>query len=515
MELQVKVGRFAREPAEALILPVEGTPSLKSGPLAALDRSLEGLIKQLLASGDFQGRLGETAVLYPQERIGARRLILTGLGPQEDSLDLESARRAGASAARRARELGAPTSGGLTIGLHRGLGPNLAGAAQALVEGVLLALYDYQANQDALSHLILLTEDRPALAEVQRGAEAGRVIGEAVNAARQLINQPANLLTPSKLAQAAQKMASRYGLHCDVLDPTAMKALHMGAMLAVSQGSQEPARFIVLEHKPPKGTADTLVLVGKGITFDSGGISLKEHWGMGVMKDDMSGGAAVLAALQAAAQLALPLHVVGLVPATENLPSGAAYKPGDVITSLSGKTIEVVSTDAEGRMVLADALTYAQRFKPKALIDIATLTSAIRVALGRFAIGAMGNDRALMERLRAAGERSGERIWELPLWDEYQEYIHSDVADMRNSAAPLEGILKSADMAAAGSIAGGMFLKQFAGNSPWAHLDIAGVSWTNREGPYSSHGATGIGVRLLTQFLRDWAAAPRRAKPSG
>jgi leucyl aminopeptidase len=272
-----------------------------------------------------------------------------------------------------------------------------------------------------------------------------------------------------------------------------MKKIGMRALLGVARGSDEPAKFIVLEYRGGMKKESPIVLVGKGLTFDSGGISIKPSENMGEMKSDMAGGAAVMGAVMAVADLELPLNVVGLVPATENLPGGSALKPGDIIQSLSGQTIEVVNTDAEGRLILADALTYAQRFKPAAVIDLATLTGACKIALGDHVIGMLGNDSALKERIRAAGELTGERVWELPLWEDYHELIKSDVADFKNTGGR-----------AGGAITAAVFLSKFAGDAPWVHLDIAGPAWLAKDRPYAPKGATGVGVRLLVQCLRDW-----------
>ncbi|HTG82277.1 MAG TPA: leucyl aminopeptidase, partial [Geobacteraceae bacterium] len=292
----------------------------------------------------------------------------------------------------------------------------------------------------------------------------------------------------------ALEAAGRCGIDCRVLEREEMEREGMAALLAVARGSSQPPRFIILEYRGGGKNARPTVLVGKGITFDSGGISLKPREGMEKMKNDMAGGAAVLGAVTAAARLRLPVNLVGLVPAAENLPGGRAYKPGDLVRSMSGKTIEIVNTDAEGRMILCDALHYAQRYRPAALIDVATLTGACVVALGGFASGLMGNDQGLVRALKQAGEASGERLWELPVWDEYGELMRSDIADLKNAGGPT-----------AGTISAGWFLKQFAGKAKWAHLDIAGTAWEEKGRPYLPKGATGVGVRLLVEYLRDVA----------
>jgi leucyl aminopeptidase len=301
--------------------------------------------------------------------------------------------------------------------------------------------------------------------------------------------QPGNVCTPTYLADRARELAERHGLEITVLDRAAMRAEKMGALLAVAQGSVEEPRFIVLEYRGG-GDAPPVALVGKGVTFDSGGISIKPAASMEEMKYDMSGAAAVLGTFELLGRLRPAINVVGVVPATENLPSGTAVKPGDVVTAQLGKTIEIVNTDAEGRLILADALSYVRRFKPAAILDAATLTGAVVVALGHHAIGLMGTDEGLLGEVRAAGERAGERCWPLPLWDEYRELLKSEIADLKNSGGR-----------SAGAIAGGWFLREFAEGAPWAHLDIAGTAYTDSEGPHQAKGPTAIGVRLFAEFL--------------
>jgi leucyl aminopeptidase len=338
---------------------------------------------------------------------------------------------------------------------------------------------------------------------VEAGASAGIITATAASTARDLVNRPANYATPSDLAEAALDIAAGSdSMRCQILSEEDSAELNMGCFLGVAQGSDEPAAFIVLEHNPDRADLDTIVLVGKGITFDTGGISLKPVESMDRMRGDMAGAAAVLASMYAVTQLDLPLHVVGLAPATENMPSARAYKPGDVLTAMNGKTVEIISTDAEGRLILADALAYAARFEPKAVIDMATLTGASVVALGKgIAAAVFCEDDGLLGRLRSASETSGERIWPMPLYDDYLDKIESLSADLANSGGRGGGVGSSA-----------IFLKQFADGYPWAHIDIAGMSFEERgEGrkrtPMLQKGGTGFGVRLMVQFLRDWAEA--------
>jgi leucyl aminopeptidase len=312
-----------------------------------------------------------------------------------------------------------------------------------------------------------------------------------VNLARDLVSHPGNVVTTGYLAETARKLADRHKLTCEILEMDELERLGMNALVAVGKGSIEPPRLIVLEYRGG-GKERPVVLVGKGITFDSGGISIKPGAGMEEMKTDMAGGAAVLGAMEAAAGLKLPINLVCIIPTAENMPDGKAYKPGDVVTSLSGTTIEITNTDAEGRLVLCDALHFAKKYKPTTMIDLATLTGACVVALGHEASGLMGNDQRLINSLKQAGERCGERVWELPLWDGYGEAMKSDIADLKN-AGSRDG----------GSITAGWFLKQFVGTTRWAHLDIAGTAWSDKARSYSPKGATGVGVRLLIEYLQN------------
>ncbi|MFQ5417533.1 MAG: M17 family metallopeptidase, partial [Myxococcota bacterium] len=330
------------------------------------------------------------------------------------------------------------------------------------------------------------------------------VLAECQNLARQLSNEPGNALPPAAVASAASKMAREVGLRCRVFDVAEMKRRKMGAILAVGQGSTHPPRMVVLEHNAPARRSKsggprrpTVCLIGKGVTFDSGGISIKPSAAMDEMKHDMSGAATVIGVLRACALLKLPLHVVGILGAAENLPSGTAYRPGDILTSASKKTIEVLNTDAEGRVVLADALHFARtEYEPVAMVDVATLTGACVVALGNHASGLFGNEERLIEHLRRAGEVTAERVWPMPLWDGHRKAVESTVADVKNVA----GREAASSTAAA-------FLAAFVGDTPWAHLDIAGTGWTSKTGPYQQRGATGVGVRLLVEALQTWKAS--------
>jgi leucyl aminopeptidase len=478
---------------------------LQPGGLAAeVDRRLGGAITRLLERGDFQGKKDETTLLYPREgEIAAERVVLVGVGKREDYV-VERLRRAVGTAVRAAERIGV-TRLALTMGhvdrLSEHMGAYYAG--RAAVESAVLAAWDFrelrtQVDESAprahVQEVVLLARDQAEAQEFERAGHVGQVAARAENLARELATLPGNIGTPTYLAGVAEEIARAHALDLTVLDRAGMEREGMKALLAVAQGSQQEPRFIVLEyHGAPAGEAP-LVLIGKGITFDSGGISIKPAERMEEMKYDMCGAAGVLAALRAIAELELKANVVGIVPATENLPSGSAVKPGDVIGSLAGKSIEVVNTDAEGRLILSDALAWAQRYHPRAIIDAATLTGACVIALGHHAIGLMGNDGELIDEVRAAGQRVGERCWPLPLWDEYREQLDSPIADLKNTGGR-----------PAGAITAGWFLKEFAGDVPWTHLDIAGTAYRAEALPYLRPGATGIPTRLFIEWVRSRA----------
>jgi leucyl aminopeptidase len=507
MEIAVKAGQIQQEEAELIVVNLFAGVKTPAGATGAVDKALGGLITDLIASGDFKGKLNELAVLYAQGAVPAKRVMIVGLGKEEE-FDLDKVRDAAGSVARRARQLGVRTYSTIVHGGGQ-TGLSVEMASQAVVEGTVLALYKFLKHKSSsdeeepeIEQLTLVEFDADKLSQVEAGARVGQVTAESACLARDLINHPSNVVTPTMLAETARQLAEEHGLRCQVLDEEQMAELGMGALLGVARGTQEPARFIILEHNAGRQDLDTIVLVGKGLTFDSGGISIKASEGMEEMKTDMAGGAVVLATLRAIGILDLPLHVVGLVPATENLPGGRAYKPGDVLQSLSGQTIEVISTDAEGRLILADALAYAQRYEPKAVVDLATLTGACVVALGHMASGLMGTDAELVARLKRASQTTAELAWELPLLRDYYRQIKSEVADVKNVGGR-----------PGGAVTAGAFLSKFAQGQPWAHLDIAGTTWIESDKIYPlrsylpTPGATGAGVRLLVQFLRDWVQA--------
>jgi leucyl aminopeptidase len=457
--------------------------------LAKVDEVAGGALGRLISSGDFTGKRDEIAVVYPPGP--AARILLVGLGKPEE-INRGSIRRAASAAAKRARSLGGPRAAFHLPVESRGSVP-AEEAGQAIAEGLAQGVWQFnemkrppEEKKPVLEGVdVLVPSETDA---VTRGHRTGAAIGAGQTLARGIQVLPGNICTPTFVAQTASDIASRHGFGITVLDKAAIIKEKMGALLAVAQGSNEEPRFIALEYKGSERAP--VVLIGKGVTFDTGGISIKPAQNMEEMKYDMSGAAAVLGTFEALGRLRPPVHVVGLIPTTENMPSGTAVKPGDVITSLSGKTIEVINTDAEGRLILCDALAYAKRYQPACVIDIATLTGAIVVALGHTATGLMGSDDALIEDVRVAGERAGERVWALPLWEEYRDLMKSDIADVKNAGGR-----------PAGSISAGWFLREFVDGFPWAHLDIAGTAYTDRDDAIRVKGPTGIGVRLFTEFV--------------
>jgi leucyl aminopeptidase len=461
---------------------------------------MRGAVSRLIKRGDFTPKPGSTAILYPEAGPAAERVILVGLGGKAD-VTPDRLRLAAARAAVAARTAGATDVAILSEGVD--LEPGMIG--QTIAEGVILGLYRFlrykrseENGKKEVASLSITASGAAQAAEMKKGVRTGEVIAASAVMARDMVNTPAADMTPTVIAGIAKGLGRTHGLRVRVLERDAMRRLGMGALLGVASGSTQPPKFIIVEYRGG-GRRPFIALVGKTITFDSGGISIKPAENMDRMKDDMSGGAAVLGAVRNAAALKLPLNIVALLPATENMPSGSAYKPGDVLHTLSGQTIEILNTDAEGRLILADALAYACRYRPAAIVDIATLTGACRIALGQEAMGMLGNDDALKEKVRAAGERSGERVWELPLWEGYHDQIKSDIADMKNTGGRDGGAITAACL-----------LSKFVQKYPWVHLDIAATAWTDKDRPYTPKGATGIGCRLLTQFLRDSAHEGRK-----
>lgn len=492
MKFSVKLGDPMKHRCSALVVGVleDETPSPH---LTSIDKALDGALSAMRSHREFAGKVNQAHLLHTLGRLPAERILLVGLGKKAD-LCAERLRQ-GAGTALKALKAASVTA---ACSLLHCVAEEADWALKASFEGFALAGYSFDAYKTQmedggkqLEELFILVPDKSLKAGAEKTAEETRIICDGVFFARDLVSHPGNIATPEYLADRALEMSGKLGIRCHVLERSDMEREGMGAILGVAKGSHQAPKLIVLEYSgAPKGKLP-IAFVGKGVTFDSGGISLKPREGMEKMKDDMAGAAAVMGAMMAAAGLKLPINLVAVIPSVENLPGGGAYKPGDILRSMSGRTIEIVNTDAEGRLILCDALHYAQRYKPAALIDVATLTGGCVVALGNIATGIMGNDELLKKGLKRAGDVTGERVWELPLWEEYGELIKSDVADLKNSAGP-----------AAASISAACFLQKFVGKSRWAHLDIAGTAWEDKGRAYQPKGATGVGVRLLVEYLR-------------
>lgn len=497
MKLNVTHGRIENSKADTIIVNLFQDVALPGGATGAVDRALDGAIREIIGNGDHKGKLGEVAVLYPRGEIPAKRVLVVGLGPT-NRFDIESVRQASAAAIKAAQKHNAEDVATIVHGAGIA-GLSVEDSAQATIEASLLANYRFKAEKQAndeqhnITSFSIVEYDDKKLSDIEAGMRVAEAVAQGVFLARDLVNMPPNVATPTKMAKMAESIANAHGMALTVGDRDWAAERDMGAFLAVAKGAGEPPKFIVLEHNRDRVDLDTIVLVGKGITFDTGGISIKPSQNMEAMKSDMGGAAAVLGAMEAIGQLDLPLRVIGIAPCTENMPDAHAYHPADVIKASNGKTIEIISTDAEGRMVLADGLVYAKRFGPKAVIDLATLTGACVVALGQgMAAGLFSTENSLRDKLLQASENTHERVWPLPLWEDYKEAIKSHVADMKNSGGRTGGVASSA-----------IFLKEFT-DYPWVHLDIAGMALTEKDKGYIPTGGTGFGVRLLIDFLRHW-----------
>jgi leucyl aminopeptidase len=495
MDIQVSTGRVGDADVQALAVAVFKDEQAHEGFLQELDAATGGLIKSVIESEELKGKEGETVYVHlgdAHEGLKAKRLLLVGVGERESYKAAQVSQMAGTAArALRARSV-------KTIGLiTRATEGDVEQTAAAAVEGVLMSLFEpdkYRTTdkEERLIERLVLFAQGAGEDALRRGAERGRIIGESVNFTRDLANEPGAYMTPMIMAERARGIASEFGLEVDVLDRERMEGLGMGSLLSVARGSEEPPALIILKYTPEGGgeTGDLLAFVGKGVTFDSGGISLKPGENMELMKYDMTGGATVLGVMRAVAQLKPPMPLLGVVPATENLPSGKATKPGDVVRAMSGKTIEVINTDAEGRLILADAIAYAKKLGATRIIDLATLTGAVSIALGDVNTGILGTDQELIDEVIAAGREVGEKYWQLPLDKEYTKQIKSDIADIKNVGGRK-----------AGTITAAAFLKEFADGVSWAHLDIAGTAWGDDAKPYRAKGPTGVGVRTLLNLI--------------
>ncbi|MEP6620502.1 MAG: leucyl aminopeptidase [bacterium] len=472
--------------APLLVVALAGGEGLDAA-LTPLDAALGGALTRSLERRDFRGGRDETLHLVGAA-TGPGRVLMIGLGTPVDRAS--ALRRAGALAARQAGRMG-------TGSLSMYAGALSSSEAEALAVGLAAGAWEYTDTKtpapedDRRAPLVTATIHGADTASLEQGVSNGSAIAEGHALARTLGMMPGNLCTPDFLASTARDIAARHGLGITVLGRTEMEALKMGSFLCVAQGSPEDPKLIALEYNGGTKGAAPVVLVGKGLCFDSGGISIKPAQGMEWMKFDMCGAAGVLGAMESIARLGLKVNVVGLVGSTTNMPSGTAVKPGDVVQSMSGKFIEIINTDAEGRLVLADVLSYANRYKPAAVLDAATLTGACVIALGHTATAVLGNNGDLVREVLGAGTRAGEPGWELPMWDDYKELIKSDVADIKNSGGR-----------PAGTISAALFLAEFAGDYPWVHLDIAGTAYTESDLTVTPRGPTGVPVGTFVEFVR-------------
>ncbi|MDT5063568.1 MAG: leucyl aminopeptidase [Acidobacteriota bacterium] len=496
MEVQASTGRYQEQDVQALAVAVFKNEKADEGILKELDEASGGVVRSVIESEELKGKEGETVFVHLASGgsgLRARRLLLVGVGAREDFKPAQVSQMAGAAVRfLRGKNI-------KTVGLVTRADTDAEMASAAASEGAIIGLFEpdkyrtVDKEERTIERLIIIGEgaDEEAL---KRGAERGRIIGESVNFTRDLANEPGAYMTPSDLAERAREIANEFGLNVDVLDEARMEQEGMGALLSVSRGSEEDAKLIILKYTPRDASAqdedNLLALVGKGITFDSGGISLKPGENMELMKYDMTGGATVLGAMRAIAQLKPSISVLGVVPASENLPSGKATKPGDVVKAMSGKTIEIINTDAEGRLVLSDAICYAKKLGAKRIIDMATLTGAVSIALGDVNTAILGTDQELIDEVILSGKEVGEKFWQLPLDKEYTKQIKSDIADIKNVGGRK-----------AGTITAAAFLKEFTDGVSWAHLDIAGTAWGDDVKPYRAKGPTGIAVRMLVRFV--------------
>ncbi len=486
--------RTGKTPGETLVLFVTQSDRPSDKALKQLDVASGGMLSSLFSSGEFTGKSGEVAVVTRPQGFSASRVLVAGVGSRK-GLTSDAIRRAAGTVSRN-RSLTMVAGASFWM-------PGLDSPenVQAAVEGYLLGSYkllmyksgEAQKSKEKLKSITILADDRRSLAKSAAAVQKGMIIAEGQNLVRDLAATPSNFLTPRMFAEKAQQLARTYKYSCKILDEKAIAAQKMGGVLSVAKGSIEPPRFIILEYKGKKSSGKPIVLVGKGVTFDSGGISIKPAEGMQEMKGDMTGGACVLSAITVAARLQLPLHIVALIPSVENMPSGTAFKPGDIITLRKGITVEITNTDAEGRLILSDALDYANEFKPQAVLDIATLTGAALFILGYAGAPIMGNDQRLLDRVASASKQCGEKVWQLPIWDEIRDRMKSSIADLLNSAGR-----------PAGTIAAAAFLENSVGDYPWAHIDIAWVDIEPSGQPYIPKGPTGIGLRLLVEVLLNW-----------
>ena len=499
MRIKVTAGEITKIKTDGIIINLFEGLKKPGGASAAVDKLLDGAISKMLAAGEIKGKLNEVVIIPTFGKLPADKVALVGLGKPE-KFSVDRIRQATAESARALRKAGAKKITSIIHGADAGgITPELAG--QAVAEGAILGLYTFKKyltkkeEEKIIEEFTIIESGKEKVAGIQKGVKQGKIIAAAVNFARDLVNEPACTMTPTELATRTKKIARQVGLEIKILGRPEMEKLGMGALLGVAKGSQQPPQFIILRYwgAGKKSKTPPVGLIGKGITFDSGGISIKPWSGMDEMKADMAGAAAVIGTMVAIAQLKPKINITALVPATENLPSGTAFKPGDILRTISGKTIEILTTDAEGRLILSDAIGYAKQLGLTPLIDVATLTGACDVAIGPFCTGAFGNNQPLIDKLLAASKPAGEYIWQMPMFEEYAELDKSSIADIQNIGGRSGGAITAAK-----------FIEFFVEDTPWVHFDIAPTNFvgkSERENHYRLRGATGVIVRTLVNFI--------------
>lgn len=490
MEIKVIAGDIVQIEADAVVVNLLEGEEI-NGATAAIDKALDGAIGSLISKGEIKGKFGEVGIIHTLGKLPASIVAVAGLGKRQN-FNLDKVRAVAGEACRFLRKLNCHR---IATVLHgAGIGAiEPENSAQAIVEGSLLGLYEFvrykKPEYEDVKQILLVDREEGKLPNLERGSHNGRIMAEATILARDMVNEPANHMTPTLMAEIAKEVADKHGLGVKVFDSGEMESMGMGALLGVAKGSSQAPKLITLSYKGDESCNSSIGFIGKGVTFDSGGISIKPSEGMGEMKDDMAGGAVVMAALSAIAQLKPKVNVAVIVPATENLPSGSALKPGDIVKAMNGKTIEVISTDAEGRLILADALSYAVRQGLSPLVDVATLTGACRIALGTLYSGVFGNKQEQIDSVLQAADIAGERLWQMPMPEEYKEQNKSQIADVKNTGDRYGGAITAA-----------LFLSEFVSNTPWVHIDIAGTASSNKESGYVVKGATGVGTRTLIEL---------------
>ena len=491
MEIKVITGDIVQIGADAIVVNLfEGEGQL-GGAAAAVDKALDGVISSLISKGEIKGKFGEIGIVHTLGKLPAGMVAVAGLGKRQ-GFGVDKIRGVTGEFCRSLRKLNCRKVATIVHGAGVG-GIEPEDSAEAIAEGSLLGLYNFsqykKPEYEDIEEMLIVEKEGSKLPILEQGVCKGRVMAEATNLARDMVNEPSNSMTPTRMADIAKEIADKYDLRFRIFSAEDMEMMGMGALLGVARGSSQVPKLITLSYKGDDSTEGAMGFIGKGVTFDSGGISIKPSEGMGEMKDDMAGAAAVMAALNAIVQLKPKVNVTVIIPATENLPSGTALKPGDVLKAMNGKTIEVISTDAEGRLILADALSYAVKHGLSPLIDLATLTGACCVALGTLYSGVFGNDQGLADKVLRAADRTGERLWQMPLPEEYKEQNKSEIADVKNTGNRYGGAITAA-----------LFLAEFVDNTPWVHVDIAGTASSSKESGYIVKGATGVGVRTLVEL---------------